>query len=52
MKRFNSTKPKYNKLLYLCAFITNSLYKWRMDFMEFIGDRIEVDTQRGWDGDH
>ena len=52
MKRFDCTKPKCNQLFCSCALMTNFLHKQRIDFTEFINDRVKAYALRGWDGNH
>jgi hypothetical protein len=53
MKRFDSTKQKYNHLFKATTFLTNFLHSHRQDFtIEIIGEHQDNLAEHGWDGDY
>jgi hypothetical protein len=53
MKRFDSTKQKYNHLFKAATLLTNFLNRRHQDFtIEIIGEHQDNLAKHGWDGDY
>jgi hypothetical protein len=52
MKKFDSTKLKYNHLFKVVIIFANNLHRHSMDFrFEVIGEQMSDPTNHGWDKD-
>ncbi len=53
MKRFDSTKQKYNHLFRARTFLTNFLHRHHQNFMiEVIGEHQDNPAKHEWDGNY